>query len=253
MAKKKHRKLTRAEARAEAERRQRRRRITWAVVGVVLVAVVAVLVLIAVSGNGDTAVADAEPLQEDVNTGVTEEGYPYRGDPDAPVTLVEYSDYNCPYCQVFALETAPKLDEELVATGQVKYVVQPYALWEGSVPIVEAAVCATEQDKFWDFHHRIFTEQSRFSTERPPSPAMLRDWASASGLDEDAFAVCLNEGRENQVLAATQHAKTELGVNSTPTFFINGERVQLLRDEEPIDTIRRVVNTALTTAPAGQE
>jgi protein-disulfide isomerase len=139
------------------------------------------------------------------------------------------------------------MDDELVATGQVKYVVQPYALWEESVPIVEAAVCATEQGGFWDFHHEVFINQSRFSTQQPPSRAMMRGWAEASGLDVDEFEACLDQGRENEVLTATQRAKVDLGVNSTPTFFVNGQRVQLFQNEEPIDTLRNAVQAAQTS------
>jgi protein-disulfide isomerase len=248
MAKPKRRKLTKAQAKAEALRRKRQRQITWAVAGVIIVAVVAVLVLITISGGQAAEVVQADPLREDIETGLTEEGYPYRGAADAPVTIVEYSDYNCPHCRDFALETAPVVDDELVATGQVKYVVEPYALWEESVPIVEAAVCASEQGGFWGFHHLVFANQESFSVQRPPSRALLNEMADTSGLDVDLFDVCLDEGREDQVLAATEEAKTRLDVNSTPTFFVNGVRTALRADEEPIETLRRAVEMAQSSS-----
>jgi protein-disulfide isomerase len=251
MAKKKRRKLTKAQARAEAERRKRQQRIVWAAAGVVVVAVVIVVVLIAISGGGSAELVEVEPLRDDIETGVTEAGYPYRGAADAPVTIEEYSDYNCPVCGEFNLGTGPLVDDQLLAAGQVEYVVKPYALWQESVPIVEAAICAREQDKFWDYHRLLFTNQALFSAQRPPSRGLLRQFAESIGLDVGVFDACLDEGREDEVLAVTQEAKTELNVNSTPMFFVNGEPVQLLRDEAYIDTLRNAVQAAMD-ARAGQ-
>jgi protein-disulfide isomerase len=251
MAKKRRRKLTRTEAKAEAERRQRQRQITWAIAGIVVVAVIVVLILITIGGQSGGTVA-ADPLREDVEIGVTDEGYPYRGPADAPVTVINYADYNCPHCGAFAVESEPLLDEEFVATGRIKYVAPPYALWEESIPIVEAAVCATEQGGFWDYHQRLFANQAQFSQLRPPSRAVLIGWAKDGGLDEDVFNACLNEGRRDQVLAATEKAKLELGVNSTPTFFVNGVKTQLFTNEAPIDTLRKAIEAAEVAASGGQ-
>jgi protein-disulfide isomerase len=245
MAKRKRRKLTKAQARAEAQRRKRQQQIMWTVAGVVAVAVVVVLILIAVSGGENGELVTPEPLRSDIETGVTEEGYPYRGSADAPVTIVELSDYNCPICADFNLSTASLIDDELVATGDVKYVVHPFALWSESMPIVEAAVCAKEQGSgFWNFHHLLFANQQRFSRQQPPSRALLREIAEASGLDVDQFETCLDEGRTAEAEAATRQGQEELGVNSTPTFFVNGVQTQLLRDEAYIDTLRKAVEAA---------
>jgi protein-disulfide isomerase len=253
MAKRKRRKLSKAQARVEAQRRKRQRQIIWAVAGVAAVAVIVVVVLISVSGNESAELVEVEPLRDDVETGVTAEGYPYRGPADAPVTIVEYSDYNCPVCAEYSLSTMELIDDQLIATGQAKYVVQPYALWEESVPVVEAAVCAREQEAFWDFHHVLFANQDLFSTRRPPSRGLLRQFAESVGLDVDAFDVCLDEGRRDEVVAASQVAKVELEVTSTPTFFVNGQRTQLLREEAYIDTIRKAVEAAGSAGSSGQE
>jgi protein-disulfide isomerase len=252
MAKKK-RKLTKAEARTEAQRQKKQKQMMWAVGAVVAVAVVIVLILVVISGGGSAELVVVEPLRDDIETGVTAEGYPYRGSADALVTIEEYSDYNCPVCGEFNLGTADAVDDVLLADGQVKYVVKPYALWQESVPIVEAAVCASEQGKFWDFHHMLFANQALYSSRRPPSRGLLQQIAEATALDVTAFDQCLDEGREAEVLAVSENARTELGVTSTPTFFVNGERTQLLRGEPYIDTLRNAVEAALAAeAPAGQ-
>ena len=250
MAKRKRRKLSKAQARAEAQRRKRQRQIIWAVAGVAAVAVIVVVVLIAMSGNESAELVEVEPLRDDLETGVTAEGYPYRGPADAPVTVVEYSDYNCPVCGEFSLSTMGLIDDQLLATGQARYVVQPYALWEESVPVVEAGICAREQEAFWDFHHVLFANQALFSTRQPPSRGLLRQCAEVVGLDVDAFDACLDQGRQDEVVAASQVAKVELEVTSTPTFFVNGQRTQLLREESFFDTIRKAVEAA---GSSGQE
>lgn len=249
MAKKKRRKLSRAQARAEALRRKRQQRIIWAVSGVVVVAVIIVFVLIQLGGTESAELVEAQKLRDDIETGVTAEGYPYRGPADAPVTIVELSDYNCPICGDFTNNTSPLVDDELVATGQVRYVVQPFALWAESVPVVEAAICAREQGGFWEFHHVLFANQSLFSRARPPAGDLLRQFAEASGLNVDDFQACFNQGRRDEVEQSTRAAKDDLGVTGTPTFFVNGVRTQLSAGEAYIDTIRRAVQGAQAASP----
>lgn len=252
MAKKKRRKLSKAEAKAEALRRQRQRRIAWAVAGVAVVAVLVVLAIVVIQ-SGRVELVDIEPLRADIETGLTDEGYPYRGSADAPVTIIELSDYNCPVCADFVNSTAHQIDEELLSTGEAKYVVQPFALWKESLPIVEAAACARDQGKFWDFHHRLFANQGLYSRNHPPSRSLLRDLAEASGLNVDEFQACIDEGRHREeVLAWTEDAKTVKGVNSTPTFLVNGTKVNLLRGEPYLVTLRNAVDAALA-AGAGSE
>jgi protein-disulfide isomerase len=244
MAKRKRRKLTKAQAKAEAQRRRRQRQIAWAVAGVVAVAAIVVVILIAISGNQAAEPVTVDPLRDDLETGVTDQGYPFRGAADAPVTIVEYSDYNCPVCGEFNLTTASAIDDELLLDGEVNFQVVPFALWDGSIPVVEAAVCATEQDRFWDFRHVLFANQALFSTTRPPSRSLLNQFAEMSGINVDIFDTCLDEGRRDVVEAATRTARDELGVTSTPTFFVNGVKTQLLRDEAYIDTLRKSVEAA---------
>jgi protein-disulfide isomerase len=250
MAKEKRRKLSRAEARAEAQRRKRQQRIIWGVVAAVAVAVLLVIVLIVGGGGDDNGeLIEAEPLRDDVETGVTEEGYPYRGAADAPVTLVEYSDYNCPHCRTFALETAPLIDDEFVATGQIKHVIRPYYLWDWTRPVAEAALCAREQGDFWGFHTWAFANSERFPAQRAPSRGILAELAQASGLDVDQFNTCLDEGRyRDEVVASAEDAKLRQGINSTPTVFVND-----VKTLPSIEAIRGAVQTALAASSSGQD
>ncbi len=244
---KKRRKLTKAQAKAAALRRQRQRKLIWTFSSVAVIAALVVIVWVAL-GRGDDGPESSPtgaPLRDDVETGVTEEGYPYRGAADAPVTIVEFSDYNCSVCRDFNVTTARAIDDELIATGQVKYVLHPFVLYPESTPIVEAAACAQEQGGFWPFHHRVFADGNRFSRSNPPSQALLREWAEAGDLDIDAFEACIEQGRyRDKVSEATQRGREEFGINSTPTFFVNGTETRLLRGEAYIDTLSQAVQAA---------
>lgn len=243
--KKKKRKLSKAQAKEVALRRQRQRQLIWTFSSVALVAALAIIAWVALSSGDDEPEPAPASLRDDVETGITEEGYPYRGAADAPVTIVEFSDYNCSVCRDFNMTTTRAIDDEWVATGQVKYVVHPFVLYQESAPIVEAAACAQEQERFWPFHHQVFVDGNRFSRGDPPSQALLREWAQASDLDVDAFEACVEEGRyRDKVLDATQRGQEEFGINSTPNFFVNGTETRLLRGEAYIDTLRRAVQAA---------
>jgi protein-disulfide isomerase len=244
MAKKKRRKLTKAQAKEHALRQRRIRRRNWTIAGVVAVVALVVLALYALTGGEDLELTEVEALRADVETGFTEEGYPYRGAADAPVTLDEFSDYLCSHCSKFALEAAPVIDDELIASGQLKYVVHPFSLWESSLPIVEAAACARDQGGFWEFHHLAFANQQLFAS-RTPMNVILRELAQDSGLDVGEFEDCLDEGRhEEEVLASTEDGKLEWEVSGTPTFFVNGVKTQLLTDEPYAETIIKAVQAA---------
>jgi protein-disulfide isomerase len=223
------RKLTKAQAKELALRQRRQRRMAWAAAGVTAVAVILVLVLIAMSSG------------ESASLVVETQGYPQRGADDAPVTIVEFTDYNCSHCSDFTLERFPRIEEEFVASGQVKYVVYPYTLWDGSLPIAEAAACAHDQGGFWDFHHLAFTNQDRFSVRQPPSRDMLSEWAAASELDVAEFQACIDEGRNREkITTATQDAKERMRINSTPTILVNG-----VKTSTSVDAIRQAVQAAV--------
>jgi protein-disulfide isomerase len=147
------------------------------------------------------------------------------------------------------LETAALVDEEFVATGQIKHVIRPYYLWDWSRPIAEAALCAREQEGFWSFHGWVFANSERFPAQRAPSRAMLEELAQASGLDVDQFNTCLDKGRyREELVASTEDAKLRLGINSTPTIFVND-----VKTLPSIEAVRGAVQTALAAGSSGQD
>ena len=143
------------------------------------------------------------------------EGYPSKGDPAAKVTLVEFADYQCPHCK-----QAGKLTKQLLADygDQLRLVFRDFPINPSGVSrkVAEAAVCADRQGQYWPFHELAFERQSYLKSI---SVEMLADEA---GLDRDAFDRCLASGEPQQQVARSAAEARELGVKSTPSFFVNG-------------------------------
>lgn len=139
---------------------------------------------------------------------------PYLGPEDAPVTIVEFSDYACPFCRRHNLEVFDKI--MTTYDGEIRYVYKDLPFKSDALPAALAAMCAQEQGKFWEFHNKLFFMEMSLGKD-----AYLK-YAQDLSLDMDAFKTCLEEDRYKDRVMADYNFATNLGVNSTPTFFING-------------------------------
>jgi len=163
------------------------------------------------------------------------------GPADAPITLVEFSDYLCPYCQ----RARDTVDEVLKRNpGKVRFVHQDFLLGRPrSLEVARAAQCAGDQDKFWEYRHALLAPNSP-GWEDP----QLVSHAQGLGLDKDRFAKCLASDRHDaDVQAATERGR-QLGVDSTPTFFINGRR---LTGARPVEQFQEVIDSELRGKTGG--
>ncbi len=198
-----------------------------------------------------TSVDDALPEGQLFTVGFTPEGNAFKGDPGAPVTIEEFSSYQCPFCGRFFAQTYPDLMSRYVEKGQVLYIFKdfPLAGQPQSPKAAEAARCAGEIDgaqAFWDMHDRLFASQREWSG-RSDADQVFKGYAAELGPDQDAFEKCLDSGRmADQVQADWQEGRTR-GVNGTPSFFING---QLLVGAQPIDAFASAIDRALAGEPA---
>lgn len=161
-----------------------------------------------------------------------------KGEADAPVTVIEVSDYGCPHCRNFNLESAPIIDETYVNTGQVRWVVMPYALRQETVSASVAALCAAEQDMFFPYHLRLFQLQS---TDLAFTEDGYLQSAQSLDMDVDAFQSCLEDGTYTSIVQRNMAAATSAGVNATPTFFVNGVKIE---GNNP-DGLRQAIEGAL--------
>ena len=147
------------------------------------------------------------------------------GDAGAPVQIVEFTDYGCPYCQSFALETMPALVENMVEQGRVYYVIKDLpldALHPEARSASVAARCAGEQDAYLPMHDAIFAAQADWSGTGDGANAVFADLAAELALDVDAFDTCVTDGRQAEMVQANVDEALALGVNGTPFFFLDG-------------------------------
>ena len=170
------------------------------------------------------------------------------GDPNAPIKIVEFSDYKCSHCGTFAAETEPKLVENYIETGQVYFVYRSVGgMLSGDQPLsaAEAAYCAGEQNKYWEFHDLVFGNQALNFTN-----SMLTGWAEKVGADVDDFKACLKENNALERAQQDERDAREKGVNGTPAFFItytvNGEeRERVLPGNYPFQGFQQELDAAL--------
>ncbi len=162
------------------------------------------------------AVPTEEPVPSVVKVKVTGDD-PVRGDPKAKVTVVEFADYQCPFCGRFHTDVYTPLLKEYVDTGKVKFIFKNLAfLGQESTEAANAALCAKEQNKFWEYHDHLFTNQNgenqgAFSVEN------LKGFAATLGLQTEQFNLCLDAKKYQKQVDADQAEANKNGFNSTPS------------------------------------
>jgi protein-disulfide isomerase len=176
------------------------------------------------------------PLQV-VRYPVTEDGNPSFGPDDAPITIIEFSDYECPYCESWHTIVWPQLLAHYPNEIRLVYRDFPlYSLHANAAPAAEAAYCAQEQDNYWDFHTLLFSGGQGLNRETYLS------YATNLGLDIDLFSTCLDEKRYASNVEANFEYARQLGVQSTPTFFING--IALI-GAQPFEVFQEIIDLEL--------
>lgn len=147
------------------------------------------------------------------------------GEPDAPVTFIEWGDYQCPFCAKVFAEVEPKLREEYVRTGKVKMVYRDFAfLGPESETAALASQCAAEQGKFWAYHDRLFETEIADGRENNGNltPDFMRSLASELGFDRGKFDTCLDSKKYQDEIAKDYADGVAAGVRGTPATFIGG-------------------------------
>lgn len=148
---------------------------------------------------------------------------PVLGDPGAPVTLVEFGDFQCPFCARFFQTTEQEIIEKYVKTGKARFVYRDFpisAIHSEAQKSAEASECADEQGKFWPYHNILYQRQSELSLQN------YKKWAVEIGLDAKQFNECLDSGKYAQEVEKDLQDGQAAGINGTPTTFINGRVIQ---------------------------
>jgi protein-disulfide isomerase len=168
---------------------------------------------------------------------VSTDGAPFKGPSKAPITIVEFSDFHCPFCRR-VIPTLAQLDSKY--GDQIKLVFRDFpieSLHPGASKAHEAARCANEQGKFWDYHDKLF------NTPPKSSPETFKELAKGIGLNPSAFETCLNSGKYQAAIKEDIAEGNRVGVNGTPAFFING---RLISGAQPLEAFARIIDDELS-------
>jgi protein-disulfide isomerase/plastocyanin len=164
-----------------------------------------------------------------------------KGDANAPVTIIEFSDFECPFCGKYVSETYPQIVKDYIETGKVKYVFRDFPLdfHPSAQKAAEAAECAGEQGKYWEMHDVLFENQDALEVET------LKMYAVSLGLDTAEFNSCLDSGAMAEEVKKDLADGQAYGVSGTPGFFINGK---LISGAQPFEAFKQEIEAALVEA-----
>lgn len=165
-----------------------------------------------------------------------------KGANNAPVVVVEYADFQCPFCRQFAAGPERQLQKDYVDTNQVRFVFRHLAfIGPESLLAAQAAECANEQGRFWDYHDKLFEEQGA-ENSGAFSPENLKRFATELGLDAPQFNQCLDSGKYQAKVQQEVAEAGRLGIRSTPTLLVNG---QLIRNGSDYQRLQTAIEAAL--------
>jgi len=143
-------------------------------------------------------------------------GRPTLGAADAGITVVEFTDYQCPFCSRFATTTFDKIKQNYIDSGKIRWVVldMPLSFHKEALMASQAAHCANEQDKFWEFRALLYRNQDKLQAEQ------LAEYARQTGIEAEAFNLCLNSNRFDETIQKDQQEASKQQITGTPTFVI---------------------------------
>lgn len=171
--------------------------------------------------------------------------FPTKGNKNAKVTVVEFADFRCPFCERFFSETETQLIKDYVDTGKVQFAFRQFPfLGQPSTVAADAAECANDLGKFWEFHDYLYKNQPPESDVSMYTTDTLTQAAGSLGINQDQFRSCLDSKQdENKALADLTEAQ-QAGVTGTPTFFINGVSIV---GAQPYTVFKTAIDEALKT------
>jgi protein-disulfide isomerase len=223
-------------------------------IGLLLVAGVGALAWIVVRGKSSQVAIEPVAVEgvEDAQTLVAKAQGMTIGNDGAPGKMLVFSDFQCPFCASFATQIEPLLVSEFVQPGILQFVYYDFPLGGNhrhSFLVSRAARCANEQGKFWEYHNLALGKQSDWSFDQDPPIKKLIGYGSEVGLERGAFEACVNSTKYQDIVSANHRLGERLGVNSTPTVFVNSKRLppEIFGD---IKALRELINAEAASSGA---
>ena len=178
---------------------------------------------------------------------------PIRGDPNAPITIVEFSDFQCPFCARFHVQTLPSIIEEYIAEGKVNLVYRDFpiqSIHPNALPAAVAAECANEQGKYWEYHDTLFEKQNSWNRlDSNSAITTFSQYATDIGLEQEQFDSCLQTGKYLEEVQGDLRDGRDYEITGTPGFFIGNEEIGFVKinGAQPFDVFKRIIDAQLAT------
>ena len=171
-----------------------------------------------------------------------ENGSPIFGDSNAPITILEWGDYQCTFCYKFHQDTLDKINEDYIKTGKVNLVFKDFPLnGPDSVIAAEASYCANDQGKYWEYHDELYKNWGGERTGWITRDA-LDSFATTVGLDLTEFNGCLDEQKYREHILSLYRFGQEIGIDATPSFLVfNDEKIIKIRGNQPLEVFIKTI------------
>ena len=177
----------------------------------------------------------------------TDNASPILGNPNAPITMVEFGDYQCTFCSKFFHETENPIITNYIKTGKVKILFKDYIiLGQDSINAANAAHCANDQKLFWEYHSMLYNNWAGENTGWADL-AHLHEFANTLGLDMDVFSTCMSDLKWNELVNLSSKDGQKLGVSGTPTFFVIDQNNDVIKivGAQHYDVFKQIFDSAL--------
>lgn len=217
---------TRKEIKAKQKKKQKQQDlIPFLIIGGLVIVVLAIVIISQISS---TSTAKANIITPEFVKAQQVDGMT-MGDPNAKVKVIEFADFQCPYCGIYVDQLEPTIIEDYVNTGKIQYTYHPFSFlgtgsWDESVKSSEAAYCANDQGKFWEYRAMIYANQNG-ENQGAFSQSNLNAFAEVINLDMKTFKQCLSDGTHNADVTAATQAASDYGATFTPSFLVDGNIV----------------------------
>ena len=211
----------------------------------VAIAVASALIVYTVSTQNDDTSPDIHTISL-VST-ILENTSPAIGSPDAPITLVEFGDYQCHFCHQFFVNTKDRIITDYVDTGKVRMIFKDFTIiGPDSIRAAEGSWCAQEQNLYWEYHDMLYHNWDGENTGWA-SDANLHRLAAEAGLDVNTWSECLNSGRYSDVIASSSDDARELDITGTPSFFVilQNQTIVNIHGAQPYEQFAQVFDSML--------
>jgi len=189
--------------------------------------------------------------QSKITIKISADNDPIIGNPDAPITIIEFSDFQCPFCARFYTQTLPLIYEEYIEPGKVKLVFRDYpiqSIHPNAVPAAVASECANEQGKFKEMHDMLFENQSEWSRQNTTDVlSLFSQYATKIKLEQETFDSCLINGKYLEEIKKDLDDGRDYGVSGTPGFFVGNDQIGYveLRGAQPFDSFKKIIDAQL--------